>query len=41
MKIYNLDFTILEGKKLEDAVHNGHHDGESQQVRVSFQKSHL
>ena len=35
------DLTVLEGKKLKDAVHNGDNDGESQQVWVGFQKGHL
>lgn len=35
------DLTILKGKKLEDAVHNGDNNSESQQVWVGFQKGHL
>lgn len=35
------DLTILEGKKLKDAVHDGDNNGETQQVRVGFQKGHL
>ena len=35
------NLTILEGKKLEDAVHNGDNNGDSQQVRVGLQKGHL
>lgn len=33
--------TVLEGKKLEDAVHDGDDDCETQQVGVGFQKGHL
>lgn len=33
--------TILEGQELKDAVHDGHHDGERQQVGVGLQEGHL
>lgn len=41
IKIGCCDLTILEGKKLKDAVHDGDNNGETQQVRVGFQKGHL
>lgn len=33
--------TVLEGQELKDAVHDGHHDGERQQVGVGLQEGHL
>lgn len=33
--------TVLEGEELEDAVHDGDDDGETQQVGVGFQQGHL
>lgn len=35
------DLTILEGKKLENAVHDGDNDSESEQVGVGLQQGHL
>lgn len=35
------ELTILEGKELKDAVHNGDNYGDSQQVWVGFQKGRL
>lgn len=35
------ELTILKGKKLKDAVHNGDNNSETQQVGVGFQKGHL
>lgn len=35
------ELTILKGKELKDAVHDGDDNSETQQVRVGFQKGHL
>lgn len=32
----NSNLTVLEGQELKDAVHDGDHNGETQQVRVGF-----